>query len=86
MKNPNFAKFCRDHRKATRWSQKDVANLMGWKKEQSVSNLERGVQTLKGSKLLEFCRVIEAPIDGAIEAMVRDYQEKLTKAVKGVQR
>ena len=52
---------------------------MGWKNGQFMSNIERGLCSLPSKYLMQFCAILEIPVENVIDAMVEDYKAALWK-------
>lgn len=87
MKNsPRFsfmAAFIKKHRGKTvpLLSQNNLADMLGYKNGQFISNIERGLCTLPAEKMLALSRILNVDITLVMAAATSDYTNNLAKDV-----
>jgi transcriptional regulator with XRE-family HTH domain len=77
----NYIKELRERRGL---SQADVARSLGLRTAQSISNIERGVSPLPRAKIRRFADILGVRKGDIVEAVMREMQERVSKAA-GVQ-
>jgi transcriptional regulator with XRE-family HTH domain len=77
----NIAALSRTYRNRTPYSQGDVARQMGYRNDQFMSNVERGLCNLPPKHIPKFCRILNVPTSVVVDAMVADFRATLEAEV-----
>ncbi len=71
-KTSDFAQYLKKSRKATRLSQKQVAEALGYQSAQFVSNWERGISQPPMSTLARLAKLYAISADALFDSLVAD--------------
>lgn len=78
----HIAKTIKTWRKHRDISQQDLAQCVGFKNGQYISNVERGIASFPPNKILRLCEVLDMDTENIIQAIVEDYRIHLEIAVQ----
>lgn len=65
----------------TGMSQSDLARALGFKNGQFISNVERGLCSMPPCKINELSRLIQAPRNEIIDAIVNDHRTTIMRSL-----
>ena len=77
-----FQRFLIEKRLNAGFSQKELAETLGWTSGQYVSNIERGLSAFPEDKMKRLSKVLKVPLPKLIRIMSRDYESALYERLK----
>lgn len=81
----NIGKLVRERREKLGLSQTELCVALGFSKNgQNISNVERGLASLPIKHIARVSIVLQTPAHLFKEAILKDYEEQIEKAIKGM--
>lgn len=77
----NLGNFLKNTREKVGLSQLDVAEAMGLKSAQYLSNIERGVSSLSKTMIPKVARILKVDAEDIVDAILKDIREKYLRGL-----
>ena len=77
----NLGNFLKNTREKIGLSQLDVAEAMGLKSAQYLSNIERGVSSLSKTMIPKVARILKVDAEDIVDAILKDIREKYLRSL-----